>query len=439
MSIGTARQGAKRPVLVAGTALLALLANLVGLLVGVTVVLPHLLYIPIALAGYWYPRRGPLIAVAIATAYAAMALIVTPSEWLSIGARVVTLVVIGALIAYLSRRLSDERERYHGLFDHSVAGILVLDGDGVIRDANPRAVALMGRGEGELEGTPLASVSDDPAFAAGFLAAAARGPVKEVGLDLIHAERRSVHCLASGAPLGNGLTVVTLADVTEERMARDALAAANQTMASLAMILDCDLTGDVVALDACLVRARETTGDPGTPALLERISDLVAAVARRIAVSREFRLLGTRPPAWQAVRAALDEARTQVEPGPVAVRIEVGSLEVYADPALPVAFYQFLHNATRPSTGATAVEITGSHGPDGCRIVIEDNGIGVPPGERDGLFSPSESRYGRGLFLAREILGITGIQVTEEGTGAGARFVFTVPLDACRITGSESA
>jgi PAS domain S-box-containing protein len=417
---------------VAGTAVLALLVNLAGLLIGVTVVLPHLLYIPIALAAYWYPRRGILFVVAIAAAYAIMALAFTPSDWLSIGARAVTLVAVGALIAYLSRRLSAEKERYLRLFDHSVAGILVLDSAGVVREANPRAATLIGRGEGELAGTPLAAVSDDPSAAAGFLAAAAREPVSEIELDLIHAERQPVHCIASGAPLGDGLIVVTLADVTEERLTRDALQAANQTMATLALILDRDLAGDVAALESCLERARTTTADPWTLVLLQRLGDRVATLARRIAVSREFRLIGTRPPVWQSARAAIGEALARLELGSITVRVNIAPLEVYADPAFPVALYEFLRNATRPSTGATQVEITSTHGPGDCCIVIEDNGSGVPADERDTLFSPSEDRYGRGLFLAQKILEISGIRAAEEGAGAGARFVLIVPSDACR-------
>ena len=434
MFLRPARQTYVRPAIVAGTAVLALLANLAGLIAGVTVVLPHLLYLPIALAGYWYPRRGPLIAVGIAAAYAAMALALTPSEWLSIVARAVTLIAVGALIAYLSRRLAAEEERYRGLFDHSVAGILVVDADGVVRDANPRAAALIGRGDGRTRG-------DAPRGGLGRPRCRGRVPGREhpadrsdaAELDLIHAERRAVHCLASGAPLGNGLTLVTLADMTEERMARDALEAANQTMASVAMILDHDLTGDVAALDACLEQGRESVDDPETVALLRRIGDRVAAVARRIAVSREFRVLGTRPPAWQPVQAALEEACARLDPGPVAVRAWAARLEVYADPALPVAFYHLLHNATRPGTGATAVVITYRHGPEGCRIIVEDDGLGVPPEERDTLFSPAAGRYGRGLFLAREILGITGIGIAEEGTGSGARFVLSVPHEGCRV------
>lgn len=433
MSVGERRRSLIRPAIVAGTAVLTLLANLAGLLAGVTVVLPHLLYVPIALAGYWYPRRGILIAIGIAAAYAVMALALTPAEWLPVLARSLTLVAVGALITYLSRRLAAEEARYRGLFNHSVAGILVVDGDGVVRDANPRAAALTGRGAGELAGVPLAAISDDPGAATRFLASAARGPVERAELDLIHAERRPVHALASGAPLGTGLTLVTLADVTEERMARAALEAANQTMASVAMILDRDLTGDVAALDACLERGLETVDNAETLALLRRLGEGVAAVARRIEISREFRVLGTRPSAWQPVQAAVEEAQARLDQGPVAVRPWTARLEIYADPALPVAFYHLLHNATRPETGAMAVVITYRYGPGGCQIIVEDDGLGIPVGERGTLFSPAAGRYGRGLYLAREILGITGIGITEEGTGTGARFVLSVPPGGCRV------
>ena len=45
-----------------GTAAAALLANLTGLLFGISSGIPHLLYIPVVIAAYQYPRRGTIIA-----------------------------------------------------------------------------------------------------------------------------------------------------------------------------------------------------------------------------------------------------------------------------------------------------------------------------------------------------------------------------------------
>ena len=174
--------------------------------------------------------------------------------------------------------------------------------------------------------------------------------------------------------------------------------------------------------------------DPETVALLTADRRRVAAVARRIAVSREFRVLGTRPPAWQPVQAALDEACARLDPGPVAVRAWAARLEVYADPALPVAFYHLLHNATRPGTGATAVVITYRRGPEGCRIIVEDDGLGVPAEERDTLFSPA-SRPIRPRALPRpgDPRGSPASGSPRRVRVSGARFVLTVPHEGCRV------
>lgn len=429
--MATERQSRTRAALVAGAAVLALLANLAGLLAGVTVVLPHLLYIPIALAAYWYPRRGLLIATGIAATYAAMALAFTPSEWLSAAARTVTMIAIAALISYLSRRLAIEERRYHGIFDHSVAGMLVVDGGGLVRSGNPRAAGLVGRAPGELEDVPLGDLVRDR-DAARLLAAAVR-PVEEVSLDLLRRDGRPVHCLASAAPLGNGMTLVTLADVTGQYLARSALESANRTMATLARILDQDLSADLEALDSLLDRERAAGDDPETVALIRQISGQVDAIARRITVAREFNALGTRPPAWQSLALAVEEAERQLDPGPVAVRPWVARLEVYADPALPSALYHLLHNATRPAIRASTVVVTYHRAPDGCRVYIEDDGVGFPVSERSVLSSRGDGRDRHGLSFVREALGITGIRITEEGAGSGARFVLTVPLEECRV------
>ncbi len=44
--------------LIGVSAFLAVIINLVGLLMGITVVIPHLLYIPVVLAAYRYPKWG---------------------------------------------------------------------------------------------------------------------------------------------------------------------------------------------------------------------------------------------------------------------------------------------------------------------------------------------------------------------------------------------
>jgi signal transduction histidine kinase len=68
-------------------------------------------------------------------------------------------------------------------------------------------------------------------------------------------------------------------------------------------------------------------------------------------------------------------------------------------------------------------------------IVLADNGVGVPPGEKERIFSRGTGRNtGYGLFISREILSITGLSLAETGAfGEGARFEIRVPEGAFRF------
>ena len=68
-------------------------------------------------------------------------------------------------------------------------------------------------------------------------------------------------------------------------------------------------------------------------------------------------------------------------------------------------------------------------------IVCEDDGIGIPDNEKEHIFERAFGRNsGYGLFLAREVLGITGLSIRETGApGDGARFEILVPHGLFRL------
>ena len=62
-------------------------------------------------------------------------------------------------------------------------------------------------------------------------------------------------------------------------------------------------------------------------------------------------------------------------------------------------------------------------------IEYQDDGQGIDPEIRPYLFQRGRGKNtGLGLFLTREILDITGIQISEQGeVGKGVRFILTIP------------
>ena len=73
-------------------------------------------------------------------------------------------------------------------------------------------------------------------------------------------------------------------------------------------------------------------------------------------------------------------------------------------------------------------------------LIVEDNGTGVPENAKEKIFRREYFKNtGFGLFLTREILAITGLSITENGTpGTGARFVIHAPKGMFRIGSGDT-
>ena len=96
---------------------------------------------------------------------------------------------------------------------------------------------------------------------------------------------------------------------------------------------------------------------------------------------------------------------------------------------LPRVFSTLMDNTVRHGGHATRVAISAREAAGDLIISFEDDGAGIPAEEKEQIF---ERGYGKntglGLFLAREILAITGIAIAETGEpGKGARFEIRVP------------
>jgi signal transduction histidine kinase len=120
----------------------------------------------------------------------------------------------------------------------------------------------------------------------------------------------------------------------------------------------------------------------------------------------------------------------------VSVRPWVERLEIYADKLLGRVFANLLEDSIRHGKRVTDIVITYQLTDRGLDLIYEDNGVGIPGDQKTSIFEygADDSSTGLGLFLSREILGITGMSIGETGVpGAGVRFVIHVPPESYRI------
>lgn len=88
----------------------ALLVNWYGLTLGITNVLPHILYIPLILTAYFYPRWGVVFTACLSAIYGILVWSSSPDPdvLLSALARMTVFILIAAVVSYLSGRMQHD-------------------------------------------------------------------------------------------------------------------------------------------------------------------------------------------------------------------------------------------------------------------------------------------------------------------------------------------
>jgi PAS domain S-box-containing protein len=451
-----------RLLIIAGLTLVTLGANLIGMMAGFTVVLSHLLVFPIILAAYWYPRRGLLFSIAITAIYAILAMIYIPSASLIdlvTLSRIALLIVVGGVVSLLAKNLAQSGQQLHDIIEFLPDATFAIDKDGKIIAWNRAVEEMTGRKKAGMLGKDnfeyslafyperrpmlVGIIGDDWSTIGEKYPSVQRESsklVSEVFLPHFHAGR-GAHLRFSATALVDAHGNITgaiesIRDVSEQVVTKAALENTSRQLNTLAGIIRHDMSRKLAVLYGHLTLGAMKFTDPDVIAFIAGIRDATNGIRHQVEISREYRDLGATPPAWCPVQEAFHAAAGRLEFGNVVFHAWTGRLEIFADPHLSTVFYHLLHNALKEASGVRTIIASYQIREDGCAIIIEDNGTGIPDDEKETLFTPQEDSYGRSLFLAYEILSITDITIRETGTyGQGARFEILVPSDRYRIEG----
>ncbi|MDI6718540.1 MAG: hybrid sensor histidine kinase/response regulator [Methanomicrobiales archaeon] len=223
----------------------------------------------------------------------------------------------------------------------------------------------------------------------------------------------------------------------ERKQVEQALKQVNRNLSLMNSITRHDILNQLTIILGYLPVAQDLATDPEQREYLNRIAKAAAAIHRQIEFSREYQNIGVQSPQWQRIRPSVYSALNDLDIGDTALSIDLPEIEVFADPMLEKVFYNLIDNSLRHGGRVTAIRMHARESEDGMRIVYEDDGIGVPAGEKEKIFRRSKGGdHGFGLFLIRNILAITNIQIRECGEpGEGARFEMHIPPGSYRPAG----
>lgn len=266
------------------------------------------------------------------------------------------------------------------------------------------------------------------------------GKPSRVELSIKTTAGRELYYDILGSPIFNmdgEMILVALSgrDITEMIGYRNAIEEANRKLNLLSQITRHDILNSLTISIGYLGLLSEDA-PAGMREYLSKLSESVNTIRRQIEFTRDYQDMGISPPVWQKVAPLLQACRYQGggPPGDAEFIAEIRDIEIFADPMFEKALCNIITNAYKHAGGMKALRISEKEENGVLRLVFEDDGPGIPEEKKETIFKPGYGReHGYGLFLVMEILGITGIEISETGNpGQGARFEVVVPAGRWR-------
>lgn len=331
--------------------------------------------------------------------------------------------------------------RLQAVVEGGAVGIALIERGGRILEMNPALSRMFGDTAGSLVGQSVEGGLDSSSREEGvaLLELAFQTREGRAGREL--AFRRRDGTLVWGSVsisivrdpgAGTEFAVAMIEDVTERRLYAEALRRANAKLNVLNTMTRHDISNQLTSAIGYLSLVRDLNEDPGLVSGLDHVDNALMLIRQQLGFTRDYQEIGVHSPVWQPLG---EMVRRAVEPlDPPGLVVDVADLEVYADPMLERVFYTLVENTRRHGGEVTTCRFTTPSTDDHLVIVYTDDGVGIPAAEKDRIFEQGVGKNtGFGLFLAREILSFTGLEITETGEpGTGVRFEIHVPAGSFR-------
>nr|WP_319375046.1 PAS domain S-box protein [uncultured Methanoregula sp.] len=223
-------------------------------------------------------------------------------------------------------------------------------------------------------------------------------------------------------------------DITESQRLQEALRRINRKLKNLSEITRTDIERRTYLVQGYLALLETDMTEQKRSEYFNRLNQMLGDLVTAVGFSRQYQNLGEKVPVWQDVNNTFLYAISHISLGKIRHELLPAMIEIYADPLLENAFLSLVKYMTGQVEGITRIRLL-SHEENGVLLLIcECDGTPVPETEKARFFNPDYPEY-RSLFLAMEILDVTGIPISETGDGTtGARFEIRVPSGLYRYS-----
>ena len=344
------------------------------------------------------------------------------------------------------KALRESEKAYKAIFETTGASTAIIEEDTTILMVNSQFEKESGYSKEELEGkkrwTELVS-SDDMEKMIEYNRRRKTDPDSvpsryEIKLKDKWGRLRDVLLNVSIIP-STARTVVSLIDISEMKRTEEALFRANSKLTLLGSITRHDVLNQLSALFGRLDLARGMTKDKGLLNQLDKIEETAIMLKRQMEFTADYQKLGFIAPKWTDLEEAFVKGISGLDIGNLKVVTSLSGVEIFADPMIEKGFHNLVENTIRHGVKTTEIHVSFELSENSLKIIFSDDGGGVPKEEKNLIFKRGHGRHtGFGLYMTREILSITGINIFENGEpGKGVRFEIIVPEGMFRLSDED--
>ena len=309
-------------------------------------------------------------------------------------------------------------------------GICLVGPDRRIWFANPKLASIFGRTPVELNGMFISELLDGETFNA----------------DELHGDRSVQHEMHARKKDGNEIYIrvvsapypldsskeghlFVISDITTFKDNEKELLLLNKKLSLLGSMTRHDIVNQLTTIRGMLGLVHRKTDDEVILNLIETAEEAADRVNKHIEFSKEYQKAGMQVPVWQNLQTCWSLAYAMTRKKGLTFTYDGKNYEVFADQLLQKVFYNLIDNSLKHGKSVFYIMVHTRVQDGNLVIIYEDDGEGIQDSMKERVFERGVgSGTGWGLFFVREVLGLTGITITEEGTfGIGAKFLITVP------------
>lgn len=235
---------------------------------------------------------------------------------------------------------------------------------------------------------------------------------------------------------GNGGAEPDSCDLLDHIRSEKAVRKANEKLNYFNAIVRHDIMNLMMGINGYIDIIDEIVDDDEVHLLIRKSRDLGERILRIAELTRTYQDLGIRPPSFIEAGQAVQRIINRHEfSGKIVSDVQLNGLFLYVDRMFDVVIYEIVRNSLQYGGEGVTITVSLDKVPEGLALVFEDSGPGVHPDFKERIFSRTYAdRKGYGLYLASEILDLTGIGIRETGIyGKGARFELVFPPDTYRF------